>query len=81
VRRRGEPEFRTFSEVFGTRSPSKFADVELLVGDEVLLESAGGGGYGDPRERDPALVARDVEQGLVSAAAAERAYGGVPLPT
>jgi N-methylhydantoinase B len=28
-------------------------------GDTVLLRTPGGGGYGSPAERDPALVARD----------------------
>ena len=37
--------------------------------------SPGGGGYGDPRTRDPARVLRDVRDGVVSAAAAEREYG------
>jgi N-methylhydantoinase B len=36
--------------------------------------SPGGGGFGDPRTRDPALVLRDVRDGVVSAAAAERDY-------
>jgi N-methylhydantoinase B len=36
--------------------------------------SPGGGGYGDPRTRDPARVLRDVRDGIVSAAAAERDY-------
>ncbi|UYN95554.1 MAG: hydantoinase B/oxoprolinase family protein [Enhydrobacter sp.] len=36
--------------------------------------SPGGGGYGDPRSRDPALVQRDVRDGIVSAAAAARVY-------
>lgn len=35
----------------------------------------GGGGFGDPLDRDPALVAGDVRLGLVSAAEAERLYG------
>ncbi|MBI2953756.1 MAG: hydantoinase B/oxoprolinase family protein [Chloroflexi bacterium] len=37
----------------------------------------GGGGYGDPLERDPDRVANDVTAGLVSPAAAERVYGVV----
>jgi N-methylhydantoinase B len=37
----------------------------------------GGGGYGDPLERDPALVARDVSARVVSAAAADAIYGVV----
>lgn len=37
----------------------------------------GGGGYGDPRWRDPALVAADVREGLVSRAAVRERYGVV----
>jgi N-methylhydantoinase B len=45
-------------------------------GDRLILEMAGGGGMGDPAGRDPAKVARDVRDGLVSAEAA-RLYGKV----
>jgi N-methylhydantoinase B len=41
----------------------------------VLIEMPGGGGLGDPFERDPAKVAEDVDLGLVSREAAERDYG------
>ena len=75
VRRRGEREFRTFVESFGVVSPSKFANVLVTDGDEIRIDSAGGGGYGDPLERDPRLVVRDVAQGFVSPEAAERRYG------
>jgi 5-oxoprolinase (ATP-hydrolysing)/N-methylhydantoinase B len=75
VRRRGDTEFRTFSEVYGTTSPSKFTNIVLEPGDEVLIDSPGGGGYGDPHERDPERVAEDVKQGFVSAAAARERYG------
>jgi len=44
-------------------------------GRHLLLLLPGGGGMGDPMERDPALVARDVADGLVSAAEAKRLYG------
>jgi N-methylhydantoinase B len=37
--------------------------------------SPGGGGFGDPKERDRALVARDVLDGVVSAEAAQKLYG------
>ena len=37
----------------------------------------GGGGYGDPLERDPAAVLRDVVDGYVSLEGAERDYGVV----
>ncbi len=47
----------------------------LRRGDVVTLRTAGAGGYGDPLERDPAAVARDVSLGLVSQRAAREQYG------
>jgi N-methylhydantoinase B len=47
----------------------------LRRGDVVTLRTAGAGGYGDPLERDPAAVARDVSLGLVSERAAREQYG------
>jgi N-methylhydantoinase B len=44
-------------------------------GDMIRLELPGGGGHGDPRRREPALVAADVADGLVSRESAERDYG------
>jgi N-methylhydantoinase B len=43
-------------------------------GERLVLELPGGGGMGDPAERDPALVARDVRDGLVSAENARSLY-------
>jgi N-methylhydantoinase B len=43
-------------------------------GDRLILELPGGGGMGDPTERDPARVARDVRDGLVSAENARALY-------
>jgi N-methylhydantoinase B len=43
-------------------------------GDRLVLELPGGGGLGDAATRDPALVARDVRDGLVSADAARALY-------
>jgi N-methylhydantoinase B len=43
-------------------------------GDFIRLELPGGGGFGDPAERDPEQVALDVADGLVSREAAERDY-------
>ena len=75
VRRAGDDRFRDFCEAFGTVSPSKLSGVVLREGDVVRIESAGGGGFGDPLEREPELVVRDVRAGLVSPDEAERAYG------
>ena len=49
--------------------------VELREGDVLSFRLAGAGGYGDPRERDPEAVRRDVADGLVSRAAARTVYG------
>jgi len=48
---------------------------QLAAGDTVTHYTPGGGGYGDPKRRDPRLVQRDVREGVVSLAAAEAAYG------
>lgn len=50
----------------------------LSPGDTIHLRLPGGGGYGDPRKRPPEDVARDVENGYVSAEEAERRYGVRP---
>jgi N-methylhydantoinase B len=77
LRRVGEREFRSFQEHFGTQSPSKFVNIRLQHGDQVQITSPSGGGYGDPLERDPVLVARDVRENYISADAAQRDYGVV----
>jgi N-methylhydantoinase B len=43
--------------------------------DFARLELPGGGGFGDPRQRDPEQVRADVLDGLISREAAERDYG------
>lgn len=43
----------------------------------VLIEMPGGGGLGNPLDRDPAAVAEDVHLGMVSLAAAVKDYGVV----
>lgn len=46
----------------------------LAEGDLFAHAYNGGGGYGDPLERDPAAVARDVDNGYVTPRAAEQVY-------
>ncbi len=67
--------FRTFGEVFGTASDTKYAGVVLTRGDRVLIRTAGGGGFGDPARRDPELLRADVAEGLVTREYARRGYG------
>jgi N-methylhydantoinase B len=47
----------------------------LRRGDVVSFRLNGGGGYGDPHERDPEAIARDVADGYVSPEAARAIYG------
>ena len=45
---------------------NKVRNVPLEAGDTVTLVSAGGGGYGDPKERDREAVLRDYREGKIS---------------
>jgi N-methylhydantoinase B len=56
--------------------PSKLT-MTIRRGDIFRHEVAGAGGWGDPLERDPAMVLRDVRNELVSLAAARAEYGVV----
>jgi N-methylhydantoinase B len=49
-------------------------DHALEAGDQVVIKTGGGGGYGPPQERDPERVRRDVESGYVTRAAAREHY-------
>lgn len=51
-----------------------FAQLKLVPGETVISMCTGGGGYGPPHERDPALVAKDVGEGWVSAERAREIY-------
>lgn len=55
---------------------NKVEDVEVEVDDQLHFITWGGGGWGDPLERDPALVSLEIVQGLVTPEGA-RAYGVV----
>jgi N-methylhydantoinase B len=55
--------------------PGKVSAFPIARGDVLMMESSGGGGFGDPLERDPALVAADVAEGYVTAPTAETVYG------
>jgi N-methylhydantoinase B len=57
--------------------PGKVSGYPLLVGDLVIMETSGGGGYGDPLDREPADVALDVAEGTISLAVADAAFGVV----
>jgi N-methylhydantoinase B len=70
----GEPEITVWGEF------------RLGIGDVFYHRFQGGGGYGDPIDRDPMAVLADVVAGLVTAPAAAAIYGvvvreGVPTPS
>ncbi|HKA32244.1 MAG TPA: hydantoinase B/oxoprolinase family protein, partial [Candidatus Binatia bacterium] len=55
--------------------PSRYSDHLLRPGDVVRLETPGGGGLGNPHERDPQRVLSDVRNGYVSIEKARALYG------
>jgi N-methylhydantoinase B len=54
--------------------PSKASDV-LISGDVLVFFAPGGGGFGDPLDREPERVANDVANGCVSHERAREMYG------
>ena len=75
VKKRGDPTFRTFKEVYHTVSPAKFVNCVVSPGDQILLQAPGGGGYGHPYRRPVELVVRDVNQRFISPEAGRVLYG------
>ena len=59
------------------RLGSKVDNVRVAEGDRIVFRTAGGGGWGDPLEREPERVRADVRRRLMSAEMAERDYGVV----
>jgi len=57
--------------------PGKVSAFPLEPDDVLMMESSGGGGFGDPLDREPARVIADLAEGYVTPAAAEAIYGVV----
>jgi N-methylhydantoinase B len=57
----------------------KCSHVAMTAGSRLWVQTGGGGGYGDPADREPDLVAADVINGYLSPEAAERDYGPTPM--
>jgi N-methylhydantoinase B len=53
------------------------ANIPVPLNSLAIVRTGGGGGWGDPLERDAALVAADVAEGLISRRAAHELYGVV----
>lgn len=56
--------------------PAKCEGIEVFEGDLLYFDTWGGGGWGDPYQRDTSQVLEDVKRGLVSVEGAKR-YGVV----
>lgn len=72
----GSPNVAEVIRSDGTRE--EYAVVTGLTvneGDVIRVRTGNGGGYGDPRERDPDAVAADVRNGFLSAERARQVYG------
>ncbi len=79
--RGGDPGLRSTKRLLrsdGTEEwlPAKCDGVNVYTGDVLFFNTWGGGGWGDPMERDPELVRTDVNRGLVTREGAAR-YGVV----
>ena len=72
----GKPGARARFEVNG-QPGNPYGLTQLEAGDVVVMDAAGGGGFGDPMERDPQAVVQDVLEGFVSVEAAREHYGVV----
>ena len=57
-----------------TRLPSK-CTIAIYRGDTLIIRTPGGGGYGDPRERNPEQIKEDLLNGLISPETARELYG------
>lgn len=56
---------------------TKISAVPIATGSRLTVRTAGGGGYGDPRQRPVKDVLQDLRLGYISRESAERAYGVV----
>jgi N-methylhydantoinase B len=75
IEKAGSDEWLTVRDLYGKVSSSKYANAQFQPGDRIRLWTPGGGGYGDPRERDPALIEEDLEEGYISPESARQNYG------
>lgn len=77
--REGSPNYIEFIPKDGDRQRFSFVSGLTTHKDDIIRVVTGnGGGLGNPKERDPDLVRRDVKNGLISARRAREIYGVDP---
>ena len=57
------------------RAVTKESNIALNQGDTIVFQTAGGGGYGDPKRRSPEKIKEDLEQEYISLESAKVLYG------
>jgi N-methylhydantoinase B/oxoprolinase/acetone carboxylase alpha subunit len=81
IRRAGEQEFKHATELFEAVSPSKWSGFRMRKHDTFETTTTGGGGYGNPIERDPELVLQDLIDDYISVESASDSYSVVIDPS
>ncbi|MGM0743225.1 MAG: hydantoinase B/oxoprolinase family protein [Pseudomonadota bacterium] len=75
----GEPGMRARTVIYRATGEEEVVQSKLVIrlfaGDRIVIETAGGGGFGDPGKRDSELVRTDVANGKVSEELAAEVYG------
>ena len=71
----GANDWQTMVEAFGKVSPSKYSNVPVLSGERISVKAPGGGGFGNPKKRDPRAVVEDILEGYISVEQAKTDYG------
>ena len=66
------------SDTAAVRRPHPKATTFVSPGTDIIMDLPGGGGIGDPRDRDPAHVAADVRDGYVSPESSLHVYARQP---
>jgi N-methylhydantoinase B len=67
----------SLEELSGNRRLLPYCEFDLRGNDVLYMRMSSGGGYGDPLEREPQAVLRDVEDGIISFEDAASIYGVV----
>jgi N-methylhydantoinase B len=74
--REGSPNYVKVIRTDGSEEDYAFVSgLTVNAGDVIRVITANGGGLGDPKDRDPDLVRRDIRNGLISAERAAEIYG------